>query len=581
MAEIPLGIKVRHYRCFGNTFAGFDTIKPINVLIGRNNSGKSALLDVVYAACQGTPQFRQQDWSGGQPATLEFTAAVPEQTARGAFPEAVNGGDIRARNHWIVGQQYVGKRITWTQASGSPAGARIFSGISQPVDAQLYRPAEAQLVHENALVRVMANPLEGKQFRRLAAERNVRPEGDSTAIDPQPDGTNVTNLIQRFYNLASMDRSVVEVTLLDALNSIVEPDYRFDEIVLRRLENGEWEIFLREDEKGLIALSASGSGLKTIICVLATMTLWPIANNVRQLSSYIFALEELENNLHPALLRRLLKYITDRVKAENGTVFLTTHSSAAIDLFAAEPAAQIIHTTHRPGGQTSTRTVDEYLHRRDVLHDLDVRASDLLQSNGLIWVEGPSDRIYVNHWIAQITGSELQEGTHYQCVFYGGRLLAHLDALDPENNDDDLISILRINQNAAIVIDSDKSAPDDDINATKQRIQAEMARVEGFTWITAGREIENYLPGEAIVAASGVEGAGAAERYARLGDYLEGIQEGAGRRFERKKTEFAAEAVARVTLQNQQPILDWRDRMDQLIWHIRRWNRLPQPVPVG
>lgn len=580
MAEIPLGLKVRYYRCFGDTFAGFDTIKPINVLIGRNNSGKSALLDVVHAACQRQPSFRQQDWSGGQPATLEFTATISEDVARRAFPENSSGGDIIARNHWAVGQQYMGRRITWTQVSGESSDSRSFAGISERVDAQFYRRVVAQQAYENNLVRSMTNPLEGKQFRRLAAERNIRPERDGGVIDPQPDGTNVTNLIQRFYNLAAMDRSVVEVTLLDALNAIVAPDYRFEEIVLRRLESDEWEIFLRETGKGLIALSASGSGLKTIICVLATMTLWPIANKVRELSSYIFALEELENNLHPALLRRLLVYITDRVKAEDGVIFLTTHSSTAIDLFAAEPEAQIIHTTHRPGGEMKARTVGEYLHRRDVLHDLDVRASDLLQSNGLVWVEGPSDRIYINHWIAQMAGDELREGTHYQCVFYGGKILAHLDALDPEDREDDLISILRINQNAAILIDSDKSGSDSDVNATKRRVQAELARVGGFTWITAGREIENYLPGEAITAATGLD-AGVPAPFTRLGDHLEDIAVGSGRRFERRKAEFAAQAIAGITLQNQQPILDWQSKISELIRHIRRWNRLPRPEPAG
>lgn len=39
--------------CFQKEWAGFDTIKPINVIIGRNNSGKSHLLDLVEALSQG------------------------------------------------------------------------------------------------------------------------------------------------------------------------------------------------------------------------------------------------------------------------------------------------------------------------------------------------------------------------------------------------------------------------------------------------------------------------------------------------------------------------------------------------
>lgn len=42
-----ISIKISNYKCFGNTPQGFDIIKPVNILIGRNNSGKSSLLDLV------------------------------------------------------------------------------------------------------------------------------------------------------------------------------------------------------------------------------------------------------------------------------------------------------------------------------------------------------------------------------------------------------------------------------------------------------------------------------------------------------------------------------------------------------
>ena len=42
-------ILFRGHRCFKDTFAGFERILPVNVLIGRNNSGKSQMLDFVEA----------------------------------------------------------------------------------------------------------------------------------------------------------------------------------------------------------------------------------------------------------------------------------------------------------------------------------------------------------------------------------------------------------------------------------------------------------------------------------------------------------------------------------------------------
>lgn len=57
-----------------------------------------------------------------------------------------------------------------------------------------------------------------------------------------------------------------------------------------------------------------------------------------------------------------------------------------------------------------------------ILDDLDVRASDLLQSNGIIWVEGPSDRVYIKHWLHQFCQCSFKEGSDYQFLYYGGRL---------------------------------------------------------------------------------------------------------------------------------------------------------------
>lgn len=50
--------------------------------------------------------------------------------------------------------------------------------------------------------------------------------------------------------------------------------------------------------------------------------------------------------------------------------------------------------------QVSTiQRIDNYFSKSELLNDLDIRASDLLQSNGIVWVEGPSDRVYVKRWI--------------------------------------------------------------------------------------------------------------------------------------------------------------------------------------
>jgi putative ATP-dependent endonuclease of OLD family len=578
MTGTELSLKVRNYKCFGDQAEGFETLKSINIIIGRNNSGKSALLDAVQQACKDGPAFRAEDSQPGTTAAIVFSRKIDERSARVSFPENTSSGAIPGGNYWSgAGIHYVGSILTFEQTNGAARSARrVVSNSLKAVG--LIRDSNLKNQLETNLAANLEVPLSNKLFRRLAAERNIVPEGDSNTLDPQPSGQNVTNLIQNYSNLASLDRAVVDVKLLDALNSITAPDYMFTSITPRKLQTSNWEIFLNEKEKGLIALSASGSGLKTILCALANLVVWPIHER-QSLDRYVFGFEELENSLHPALLRRLLLYISKRIREEDSCIFLTTHSSVAIDMFAGDPEAQIVHTHHRTGEPTKVITVSEYLHKRDVLDQLDVRASDLLQSNGIIWVEGPSDRTLINHWIGLVANQTLREGTHYQCVFYGGRLLAHLSADDP-GEVDNLVAIFRVNRNAAVVIDSDRRSAEDAINATKQRIINEIAEMDGMAWVTAGREIENYLPGSAVANAEGLAASVEVGQFQDISESLEAAKEGLGKRFERKKTEFAARVVEFATLESMSNQLDWRARVDELCSRVRKWNRIPAD-PIG
>jgi hypothetical protein len=131
-----------------------------------------------------------------------------------------------------------------------------------------------------------------------------------------------------------------------------------------------------------------------------------------------------------------------------------------------------------------------------LLLDLGYRPSDLLQANYVIWVEGPSDRIYINHWI-KAQASDLVEGLHYAIMFYGGRLLSHL-SYDGAAPDEDLIAdfvrLARLNRSACIAIDSDRDTAVDGLNETKTRIIKEFEACECLAWVTDGRTIENYVP---------------------------------------------------------------------------------------
>ena len=428
--------------------------------------------------------------------------------------------------------------------------------------------------YKDELSKHLTNPLEGLIFQRLHAERNILPETHSQDIQVNGHGNGATNIIQNFINNVGLPSEIVEKNLLDAINTVCGKDARFIRIVCQLLPDNNWEIFLEQEHKGRVPLSNTGSGFKTIILALVYVHLLPVALK-KNLNQFVFAFEELENNLHPALLRNLLTYLRKLAVEKGCLIFLTTHSNVAIDLLSHDEHSQIVHVTH-DGKKTEARTVKTYIDNRGILDDLDVRASDLLQSNGIIWVEGPSDRLYVNKWISLWSNGELVEGIHYQCIFYGGRLLSHLTLDDPEIPVEDLandwITLLRANRNAIILMDSDKRNRQTPINETKRRIEEEISMMHGISWITKGKEVENYLPSTAITSLLGVEVARAVEQYEDFFAYLDGIQAGKGAYYLARKPLLAEKISRSLKKEDLDPVLDIAEKMEQICSRIRHWN---------
>jgi putative ATP-dependent endonuclease of the OLD family len=366
---------IRNYKSFGNEEQGFDRIRPINLIVGRNNSGKSALLDLVQFSC-GNFGFSPNTHNHAGELTVILETPVMEASVAKVFSRGASGGPITPGNHYQFGQQYIGRQIRI-----GVAGNRSKSFI----DLDCAGITAFPLLISSAMADSVESPLSGKSFKRLGSDRDITPEGNGDNVGIAQNGRGFTNVIQRFINQSSLPNDLVERRLLEELNKIFEPDAVFLNIRVRQHQDTSWEVYLEEQHKGAISLSHSGSGLKTVLLVLGFIILMPHIDG-KPLSEYVFAFEELENNLHPSLQRRLAKYVCESALKNGFSVFFTTHSSAVIDMLSHSANAQIMHVTNS-GNVAKARCVTTYVDNKGVLDDLDVRASDLLQANGIIWVE--------------------------------------------------------------------------------------------------------------------------------------------------------------------------------------------------
>lgn len=544
-------MKVRNHKCF-KTPQGFDDLRPVNIIIGRNNAGKSALLDALDFAVDVKRQSFPENLE------LEHSIVLSSQDIDAAFSSATSGGQLPGASHNAYGRKYVGKQMFWAT---NKRELRVTTA-----------PDGRQLDNWNHIAQVALQKRSAARLYRVGAARDVRPEPQRSLTDSrwQETGDGVTNLLVNYLNVGSLPTDLVTEALLDALNRIFTPEH-FKSISTQQNDQlTTWQINLAEKGKGQIALSDSGAGLKTILIVLALCQLRVVYDKA-PLSECIFALEELENNLHPTLLRRLLLYLREMAVSHGVQLFITTHSSVAIDVFATDPEAQLAHVEN-DGSVATVRSISTHSSRGHVLDDLGVRASDLLQSNCIVWVEGPTDRRYFNRWMDLWSDGELREGAHYQCVLYGGRLLSHFTAQEDADALNDLINMIAVNRNVIVLMDSDKRSEEAPLGDTKLRIAAEV-ETRGIAWITAGREIENYIP-EPVLAGLGVTfGAESVGEFCEFGEIIASSPElqrvwhnGRG------KVALADEICPRLDKISLGQRLDLGERLDAVCSKIREWN---------
>ena len=569
-------IHFKGHSCFKKEWAGFDTIKPINVIIGRNNSGKSHLLDLVEALCRRT--IYSQGWQ------YRCSGVLDEESLRSAFLE--NHIDpASGKNHWQVhGRHFVDIPITWEVDANGDISKEFF-----PKDFKLDSPYGESSTNErlSGIRQVLKNAshqFNVHSFRRLLADRDIKTEPQDVNLTLGADGNGASNIVRRFLLTANEEfpGEVIKQELLYALNSIFGNDGEFSEITVQVHDDGRsegtnnyWEIYLGENKKGLISLSKSGSGLKTILLVLLNLLVVPKIEK-RDKSDFVFAFEELENNLHPALLRRLFQYIEKYAINEKTHIFLTTHSSTALDFFGVSHNAQIIHVLH-DGESARTIPVSAHFDSLEVVSELGAKPSDLLQANGIVWVEGPSDRIYLNSWIALYSEGRFQEGRDYQCAFYGGALLARTQFKAPEEAKTDLVNLLRVNPNIIVVCDGDRTAKNSDIKGRVKRINREVQKIpDAHIWITSAKEIENYIPGSVIEKALDLSGLRDPEQYENFFPSKKAcsesyIESNLNRR-NVDKVDLAKASIPHMTNDIMANRFDWEEQMEKIVAHIESWN---------
>jgi|GEM_PF-324146 len=592
------GFKISGYRSFGSEEQTIGPLRKINLFVGQNNSGKSNILKFIYKHLRyyltGEGAEPEPHERFGRDANTEITFKAGLSLDDTIFTPSVFGHNQAALISKVIGKaplQSNGLTYFPTPVPTYGKGGTTSPGILQEINndrigsdadwvdlmerwsgnSRSYNTIEPMSVITE-LVNSVANQIRLKyrtfpEVRLISPHREIGQPGSIASGALTWNGAMAVDMLARLQNPGTDTISSAE------LKVIRERFNTFTEFVRDVVDNNTATLQVSYDRQTILVdmngsittLESLGTGIHQLIILAIATT---------SIDKAIVCIEEPEINMHPALQRRLLHYWQNNTSNQ---YFITTHSAALID---SSENISVFHLLH-DGSKTLIDCALSSKQRRTISDDLGFRPSDLLQANALIWVEGPSDRIYLKHLIQTLSANQLQEGTHYSFALYGGSLRAHYGLTESEFDEeadkklDDLIQLLPINRNAVMIADSDLAdSLANQKDPQKLRLAKEFEEDSlGFYWQTQGRTIENYL----ITAVFSKErkrvhpGAKFDQIKNEFTDLVTARAAG-GTNWSAKKV-----AIARLVCENKDIFnasMDVFDKGKKLVAQIKRWNGL-------
>lgn len=501
------GFGLSGYRSFGEELAMISPLKKVNFIIGKNNSGKSNIINFLSEMYPHLHKGLRQN-------------STPTVTLK-EIDKHKSSNDVTFRISFSPSESEVSEFIEKKLPKNLMSSHRTYAQklLASPFfynggiyNFTFYRSNNGQLVIDidPAQVEKVLSPPEwqslwvaltgysGGDLHNSWIPTTLKELFFIPSTTPEIE---IIPAIRKIGDKGSKPSDFSGEGIIERLAQIQNPSYenqdlkiKFDKInnFIRNVLNDNsatieipYErdmINIHMDNKTL-PIESLGTGIHEVVILAAASTL---------LENTVVCVEEPELHLHPLLQKKLIRYL---FKETNNQYFFTTHSAHLLDSVESE----IFHVTHNDGS-SKVISISNTKERSQICNDLGYKASDILQTNLIIWVEGPSDRIYLNNWIKSVDRN-LVEGIHYSIMFYGGKLFSHLSALDSDEYSEiveKFISLRRLNRNSIIVFDSDKTKTHDRINKTKTRLKNEFNSGSGFCWVTEGREIENYLDMELL-----------------------------------------------------------------------------------
>ena len=355
-------------------------IGDFNIFVGKNNSGKSTILDAIEIFLKS---LRHEEdplddhvWPRGilDDRQIEFTALfkLTRDDVRG-----VSRGDritdLNDRGHMIVKvTRNIRSDKRWT-----PSILSFRSPVTGPMTEEHIERLKKELLSK--LQEIIGTPKRIDVIRGQIQSAISRPGLRGTLI---PDDT-----LERIRDWTD-SRRTGDLSRFREMNEI-----------LNQLTGREWD--LRQEGQHLCVLDdgypievrALGGGIQEMIHLAYELVDSPS----------IVMIEEPEAHSHPEQTKRMLDVL--RKLSTDKTILITTHSSVFTNL---SDFSEIFHVTLESGHTNCTKIDDEEF--PSIAEDLGIEPADVFMTSKIVFVEGSCDRMAIESW-ASMLGSSLKNPT--------------------------------------------------------------------------------------------------------------------------------------------------------------------------
>lgn len=544
------GFGIKNFRSFDSKGIYLDNLKKINIIIGKNNCGKSNVLrflQTLHSNINDLNKFpndiTNQHKRNGESTVISVKIKGNDFTHNKEKFRSTDGFNYNAflENYHTFDFNLNSKQIELPEIINNLDWRQLVPFQSQ------YSQADKTLLL-NTIKENWKRTIEQKiknTFKDLIYIPHLRVIKEGHQLGDSNSSINGSNIISKMFEMQNPkigdEKSREKFNLIQ---SFVRDLINKPELVIE-IPHTKEEIVLTIDQNRL-PLDSFGTGIHQLVMLCSTLVIH---------EDSIVCIEEPEIHLHPELQRKFINFLG---KTKN-TYFITTHSNVFLD---SRYNTSIYHVQN-DGIKSTIFNTNQTSKTFTILNDLGYQSSDILQSNGIIWVEGPSDRTLLLKWIS-LLDKTLIEGLHFSIMFYGGRLLSHL-SFENDKIITELIPLLKLNRNAFVIMDRDGFSSNAKINQTKTRIKNELG--DKNTWITKGREIENYLTEKTLKNWLQIE-----KIVTNSDKKLEEIVcKVSNKKYDVSKSKYSIEIAKHIEYEDME-ILDLKLKINQLIKNIRNWN---------